>query len=145
VIGYENLLRNLKKHNGNQQTRKIVFLLLVAIDPEGSGKLKPADTPYDHCVAGIVSGAGGIKPGILMMQEDALKGDHQVALVGRVYGLCDASYGPIYPGDLLTSSPTPGYAMKVTDYQRAQGAILGKAMTRLEEGRGLILILVSLQ
>jgi hypothetical protein len=35
--------------------------------------------------------------------------------------------------------------MKVTDYERAKGAIIGKAMSSLEEGRGLILVLVSLQ
>jgi hypothetical protein len=72
-------------------------------------------------------------------------GSFQVALSGRVYGLCDATYGLIEPGDLLTTSDTPGYAMKVTDYDRAQGAILGKAMTRLDEGTGLVLVLVSLQ
>ena len=119
--------------------------MVVVIDPENSEKLKISDRAYDRCVAGIVSGAGGIKPGIAMVQEDSFEGDHQVALTGRVYGLCDASYGPIEPGDLLTTSPTPGYAMKVTDYERAQGAILGKAMTSLVESQGLVLVLVSLQ
>jgi hypothetical protein len=33
----------------------------------------------------------------------------------------------------------------VSDYALAQGAILGKAMTSLEEGTGLVLVLVSLQ
>ncbi|MFQ6091788.1 MAG: hypothetical protein ACE5OR_03755 [bacterium] len=119
--------------------------MVVVIDPENPEKLKIADRAYDRCVAGIVSGAGGIKPGIAMVQEDTFEGDHQVALTGRVYGLCDASYGSIEPGDLLTTSPTPGYAMKATDYERAQGAILGKAMTNLDEGQGLVLILVCLQ
>jgi hypothetical protein len=35
--------------------------------------------------------------------------------------------------------------MKVKDYDKAQGAIIGKAMTNLESGQGLVLILVSLQ
>jgi hypothetical protein len=35
--------------------------------------------------------------------------------------------------------------MKATDYAKAQGAILGKAMTRLESGKGLVLVLVTLQ
>jgi hypothetical protein len=35
--------------------------------------------------------------------------------------------------------------MVVQDHDRAGGAILGKAMTGLEEGRGLILVLVALQ
>ncbi len=35
--------------------------------------------------------------------------------------------------------------MKVTDFTKAQGAILGKAMTSLEQGQGLVLVLVTLQ
>jgi len=68
-----------------------------------------------------------------------------VALTGRVYCLVDATYGPIAPGDLLTTSDTPGHAMKASDHVRAQGAILGKAMGHLETGRGLVLVLVGLQ
>ena len=58
----------------------------------------------------------------------------------------DAGYAPIKRGDLLTTSPTPGYAMVVRDYAKAQGAILGKAMEGLPEGeKGQILVLVTLQ
>jgi hypothetical protein len=58
----------------------------------------------------------------------------------------DGTYGEVSPGDLLTTSPTPGYAMVVKDHSRAQGAILGKAMEELEQGeRGQILVLVTLQ
>jgi hypothetical protein len=35
--------------------------------------------------------------------------------------------------------------MKVTDHARAQGAIIGKAMSSLKEGKGMVLVLVSLQ
>ena len=35
--------------------------------------------------------------------------------------------------------------MAVTDFTRAHGATLGKAMTGLKEGKGLVLVLVSLQ
>lgn len=38
-----------------------------------------------------------------------------------------------------------GHAMKVQDFGRAHWAIIGKAMTGWSEGRGLILVLVSLQ
>ena len=72
-------------------------------------------------------------------------GSVAVALTGRVWCWCDASYGPITPGDRLTTSDTPGHAMKVTDNQRAPGAVIGKAMTRLTEGKGLVLVLVNLQ
>jgi hypothetical protein len=66
-------------------------------------------------------------------------------LTGRVYCWADASYAPIEPGDLLTTSDTPGHAMKVTNHKKAQGAIIGKAMTSLKEGKGLVLVLVTLQ
>jgi hypothetical protein len=120
--------------------------MVVCIDPESPGDLVVSKTAYDRTVAGIVSGAGGVKPGMLMGQEGTeAYGKHPVALTGRVYCWADASKYPIEPGDLLTTSDTPGHAMKVTDYNKSQGATLGKAMTSLKEGKGLILVLVSLQ
>jgi hypothetical protein len=68
-----------------------------------------------------------------------------VALSGRVYVQADASNGAIEPGDLLTTSSLPGRAMKVTDHAKSQGAILGKAMTALDHGQGMVLVLVTLQ
>ena len=62
-----------------------------------------------------------------------------------MYALADARHGPIRPGDLLTTSDLPGYCMAVRDRDRAQGAILGKAMTALNAGTGMVLVLVSLQ
>ena len=118
---------------------------VVIIDEAHPGHLKLSAEAYDTHVAGIVSGAGGVQPGISLQQEGALEGGQPVALTGRAYALADAAYGPIKPGDLLTTSETPGHAMKVTDRERAQGAILGKAMTPLSEGKGLVLVLVTLQ
>jgi len=118
---------------------------VVVIDDKNPGQLKMSDQPYDSRVAGVVSGANGINPGIQMHQQGALEGGKNVALTGRVYVLADASNGAIHPGDLLTSSATPGHAMKVSDHAKAQGAILGKAMTGLKEGKGLVLVLVTLQ
>ncbi len=118
--------------------------LVLSIDPDNPGKLKLSDKPYDRCVAGIVSGAGGINPGITLTQEESVDSKSNVALSGRVFGLCDASHGSIQPGDLLTTSPNPGYAMKAADNEKSHGAILGKAMTELKEGEGLVLVLVTL-
>jgi photosystem II stability/assembly factor-like uncharacterized protein len=120
--------------------------MVLSIDSENAGKLKISQKAYDRCVAGIISGAGGVQPGMLMTQSGSTAdGDYPVALTGRVYCFADASYGRIQPGDLLTTSDTPGHAMKVEDYSKAQGATLGKAMTPLEKGKGLVLVLVSLQ
>ena len=120
--------------------------MVMSIDPDNPGKLKLSNKPYDHCVAGIVSGAGGIKPGMVMAQTGtAADGEHPISMTGRVYCQVDASNGPIAPGDLLTTSDTPGVAMKVTDYNKANGATIGKAMTSMEKGSGLVLVLVALQ
>jgi hypothetical protein len=120
--------------------------MLVSIDPQHAGKLVISDQAYDRRVAGIISGAGGVKPGMLMGQSgSAADGQYPVALTGRVYCWADASDGPIQPGDLLTTSNVPGHAGKVADFSKAQGAIIGKAMTALSGGRGLVLVLVQPQ
>ena len=68
-----------------------------------------------------------------------------LALVGRVPCKVDATYGPIAVGDLLTTSPTPGHAMRCDDRLACLGAILGKALEPLDTGTGVILVLVTLQ
>jgi hypothetical protein len=120
--------------------------MVVSIDPDRPGHLSVSDCSYDNKVAGIVSGAGGIKPGMMMGQVGTeADGQHPVALTGRVYCWADATADPIRPGDLLTTATRPGHAMKVVDHAKANGAILGKAMTGLDDGTGLVLVLVSLQ
>jgi len=118
---------------------------VVVIDEDHPGKLRRSTQAYDKKAAGIVSGANGIRPGISMVQEDKLEAGENVALSGRVYVQADSVYGAIKPGDLLTTSDTPGHAMKVTEHAKAQGAILGKAMSGLKEGKGMVLVLVTLQ
>ncbi len=118
---------------------------LVIIDEENPGQLKLSHQAYDKRVAGVVSGAGGINPGLTLTQEGVLEGGQNVALSGRVYALATAANGPIKPGDLLTTSDVPGHAMKATDVARSHGTIIGKAMSSLEEGEGLVLVLVNLQ
>lgn len=118
---------------------------VVVIDALNPGKLRRSHSAYDKRVAGIVSGADGINPGISMIQEDMLEAGENVALSGRVYVKANNSAGDIEPGDLLTTSATPGEAMKASDHSRSQGAILGKAMTRLSESSGKVLVLVTLQ
>jgi hypothetical protein len=118
---------------------------VMVIDEEHPGKLKISDNAYDRKVAGIVSGAGGMKPGLMMQQDGILAGKTLVALVGRVYCKAEAISSPIEPGDLLTTSDLPGHAMKAVDEQASRGAILGKAMNSLREDIGLVLVLVNLQ
>ncbi len=116
---------------------------VLVIDSKNPGKLAISDKPYDSKVAGIVAGAKGQGSGVRLGPDEF---DFDVALAGRVYCNVDATKAAVEPGDLLTTSVTPGYAMKATDYIRTQGAILGKAMESLEKGKkGQILVLVTLQ
>jgi hypothetical protein len=109
------------------------------------GALEPCSSAYDPRVIGVISGAGGYKPGIVMDKRADRAGRKPVALVGKVYCLVDADRGAVRTGDLLTTSPTPGHAMRAADRERAFGAVLGKALAPLEGGRGLVPVLVNLQ
>lgn len=74
-----------------------------------------------------------------------------VALVGVVPTKVTAENGVIRPGDLLTTSSTPGFAMKaspvvvdgVATYRT--GTIVGKALETLGHGSGVINVLVTLR
>jgi hypothetical protein len=118
---------------------------VVVIDEDHAGRLKLSTSAYDTHVAGIVSGANGINPGIALHQQGSLEGAQNVALTGRVYVQADATLAPIQAGDLLTTSDIPGHAMKASDHEKAQGAIIGKAMSTLKEGKGMVLVLITLQ
>ena len=116
---------------------------VMIIDPKNPGKLTLSRAPYDTKVAGIVAGSNNLGSGVRLGGD---KFGHDVALAGRVYCNVDATRIAVKTGDLLTTSATPGFAMKATDYRMAQGAILGKAMEKLDKGeKGQILVLVTLQ
>jgi hypothetical protein len=110
-----------------------------------SGILEPSQFAYDKRVAGVISGAGDYKPGIVLDRQGPQPNRKPIALVGKVYCKVDAQYGAIETGDLLTTSPTPGHAMKATDQQKAFGAVIGKALRPLKEGQHLVPILIALQ
>jgi hypothetical protein len=116
---------------------------LVVLD--STGALKPSDVSYDRKVAGVVARAGSYRPGIILdfVETDSVRAT--ISILGKVYCKVDASYSPIEAGDLLTSSPTCGHAMKAVDFSKAFGSIVGKAMRAHPSGRGLIPILMALQ
>jgi hypothetical protein len=109
------------------------------------GTLRISDQPYDKRVAGVVSGAGDYKPGLVLDRQHTQNDRKPIALIGKVYCKVDAQYGAIELGDLLTTSPTLGHAMKAGDVLKAFGAVIGKALRPLQEGQGLIPILIALQ
>lgn len=125
--------------------------MVLSIDPEHPGALRVATEAYDTKVAGVYSGGNGLPTGMLMGKEGCgltAQGDDKLplAMTGRVWVFADESNGAIRPGDRLTSSgKTPGHAMKVTDEAKAPGSVIGKAMTGVDKGTGMVLVLVNLQ
>ena len=118
---------------------------VVVIDPQEPNRVMTSSQPYDTRVAGVVSA----RPGLLLGEEGTDKA--KVAHSGRVTVKADAQYGAIRTGDLLVSSPTPGYAMRSepvviggTPIHRP-GTLMGKALEPLANGQGEILVLLMLQ
>lgn len=109
---------------------------VVVVDPEHDERVVRSTRPYDTSVAGIIS----TDPAVLIGSSDTTT---PLALAGRVPCKVSAENGPIRRGDLLTTSSTPGHAMKATESKL--GAVLGKAFGELESGTGVIYVLVTLQ
>ena len=87
---------------------------------------------------------GAMAPHIRYEEKMATSGEYvSIVTLGAFKAIkVDASYGAIHPGDLLVSSPNPGYAMRADN--PAPGTIIGKALGSLESGTGTIPVLVTL-
>lgn len=109
------------------------------------GALLQGDREYDKRVAGVVSGAGAYRPGILLDRRPCGRSARRWRWQVRSFAKWMLLMGAIEAGDLLTTSPTPGHAMKAQDSQRAFGAVLGKALKPFACGKGLLPVLVALQ
>ena len=110
------------------------------------GRLMPTAAAYERAVVGVVAGGGRFRPGIVMDHRAPGPGRRlPIAMVGKAACRVDAGHGAVRVGDLLTSSPTPGCAMRAADPALAFGAVIGKALTPLDEGTGLVEMIISLQ
>jgi hypothetical protein len=107
---------------------------LLVLDPEASGQLRRAETMADPGVVGIV-----------VEEASEIDGELRapVALFGLAVVKADASYGAIFAGDLLTTSPTAGHAMAAI--APTPGTVIGKALEPLEAGTGMIRVVVMLR
>jgi hypothetical protein len=108
-------------------------------------ELRPSYKEYDKRVAGVISGAGDYRPGLVLDKQPSQRKRQPIALLGKAYCKVDAEYAPIEIGDLLTTSPTQGHAMKATDPLKAFGTVIGKALRPVMEAQNLISILITLQ
>jgi hypothetical protein len=125
-------------------TNEVTAGTVVVLDRDGA--LTPCGQEYDSCVAGVVSGAGDRVPALILdrAREHESRWRRAIAVVGKVWCRADATVKPIRVGNLLTTSATPGHAMAAVDREASFGAVLGKALTPLDNGRGLVLVLVGL-
>jgi hypothetical protein len=114
---------------------------VVEIDATHPGQFRRSAGAYSTLVAGIVSTQPGVTLGAPIETGPA----PALALSGRVPVKVTAEAGAIHVGDLLTSSSTPGYAMRCDDRAKCVGAIVGKALGVMESGNGTITTLVTLQ
>ncbi|MGB9177368.1 MAG: hypothetical protein WCB46_11645, partial [Methanoregula sp.] len=131
------------------------YMPMTGVFPSGTvlvigadGRLQRATEEYDTRVAGIVS----TEPGVSLGANDrGNPGEQIIAIAGRVPCRVDATYGAIYPGDVLTTSQTPGHAMKAVPVNidgveiYKPSTVLGKALGSLDSGTGTIDVLVTLQ
>lgn len=119
--------------------------MVVIIDPGSDNSVIPSAEAYDTRVAGVVSE----NPGIVLGEAGPQKA--RIATTGRVKVRVEATNNPIEIGDLLVTSSVAGTAMKSKPVDVAgvkmhrPGTLIGKALERLKEGEGEILVLLSLQ
>lgn len=66
---------------------------VLVIDKEGL--LCETNEPYDKRVAGVVSGAGNYRHGILLDRQPSAEPSVPLALTGKAYCKVDAQYGPL--------------------------------------------------
>jgi hypothetical protein len=141
IVGGSDLAERFDVSDGKAQPG-----MVVEIDPESPGKLRIARGEYNRRVAGVISGANELEVGMVLADLPGSENSQPIALSGRVWVYCDASKHAIAPGDMLTTAERPGHAMAVADFERAHGAVIGKAMTSLDQGQtGMVLALVNLQ
>jgi hypothetical protein len=120
---------------------------VLAIGPDGH--LTLSTEPYQGTLAGVYS----TKPGLVGGATDgeSTEGRVPLAVAGVVPVKVTDEGGPIVAGDSLTSSSTPGHAMKAAKVQVGgiaffpSGVVIGKALEPLHSATGVVRALVVLQ
>jgi hypothetical protein len=109
---------------------------------DGEGRLTRSDVAYQPNVIGVYS----TRPSFLGNAQFANEAGYApLAVVGVVPVKATLENGPIQPGDMLTTSSTPGHAMRCEGVESCFGRSIGKALSGLETESGQIQMLVMLQ
>jgi hypothetical protein len=144
--GYQSGPRDLAENY--ESTQALVAGDVVRVD--GTDSIARATSAEDSSVLGIISE----RPGFVLnaVRTDAgtpAPNMYPVALAGRTPCKVTDENGPIRPGDLLTSSSTPGYAMRARQITIDGAAfyrpatILGKALGSHDVGAGMIEVFIA--
>ncbi|MBI2589168.1 hypothetical protein HYW35_03120, partial [Candidatus Saccharibacteria bacterium] len=100
----------------------------------------PTSSAYQASVVGVIS----TNPGVTLNSDAKTDSLHPhllpMALAGRIPVKVTDENGAIHPGDYLTSSSTPGYAMKAT----TAGPTIGKALESFSGSKGDISVLINM-
>jgi hypothetical protein len=113
---------------------------VLVISADQAGAVEKSSNPYDTAVIGVYSTEPGFVGGVAQGLDDV-----PVAVVGIVPVKASAENGAIAPGDLLATSATPGHVMRCIGAEQCFGRTIGKALEGLDNGTGVIRMLVSLQ
>ena len=110
---------------------------VMRIGPDGA--LEPCDRYGDPRAVGVVSGAGGTRPGLVLDHDAARTGRAPIALVGKVGVFVDPDGPALAPGDPMTSSARAGCATRAEPDTPAD-AILGRMLRPFAEDMVIMLV-----
>lgn len=117
---------------------------VLAISPDTDRAVVLASVPNSTALMGVYSTKAGFVGSEFGAEQSGETSNYvMVAIMGIVPVKVSAENGPIHRGDLLTTSATPGHAMKATSFEA--GTLLGKAMGELESGTGMIEVFLVLR
>ena len=100
---------------------------VVAFDAAAGG-LVPASAANARQVVGVISGAGGFRPGMVIGSRADGSSDLPVAMSGVVYVRVSDEAGAVQAGDLLVPSSVAGVGMRTADPGAVAGQVFGKAL-----------------
>ncbi len=115
---------------------------VIVMGDTGEMRVALAEVQSSPTVIGVYANSAGFLGGQSVVTNEAASGI-AVTIMGIVPVKVSAENGSIQPGDLLVTSSTPGHAMRADNPK--PGTILGKALEPLDEGTGIILVLLLLQ
>ena len=113
---------------------------VVSANPNGSVGAVDSSTPYDTTAIGVISNGTSSFIGNAPGDGQSATGQMPIVLAGRVPVHVTNMNGAIEPGDYLTTSSVPGYAMLATE----PGPTIGKALAAFNQSSGTVMALINI-